>query len=210
MRTKTFFFIRLLLACWLSFSGITQAWAWDSEPDGNGKYDGLFDRPTYFPTWEQPATWPNAMYYLCEVRMSKDQAILENYEIAVFDQDNQLRHCNRSIATDGHHCVLTIRGEEGDSFYFKVIYGDDFKHPVIAEIENATISFKTNDIVGGDTPYVLTVYNGDPDGISPLNAARSKAACRYYDMQGRLVAHPTKGIYVCRAENGSSRIIVIK
>ena len=39
------------------------AWAWDTTPDPEtGLYDGLYDRPTYFPEWEQPSTWPNTMY----------------------------------------------------------------------------------------------------------------------------------------------------
>ena len=28
--------------------------AWDTTPDAEGLYDGLYDRPTYFPEWEQP------------------------------------------------------------------------------------------------------------------------------------------------------------
>lgn len=31
--------------------------AWDTTPDAEGLYDGLYDRPTYFPEWQQPDAW---------------------------------------------------------------------------------------------------------------------------------------------------------
>lgn len=136
----------------------SQTKAWDREPDPvTGKYDDLYDRPTYFPDWEQPLTWPNCQYYLCEVFVGSEK--IANYEIAVYDQDNKLRHCSRSIAVDDDQCVLTIRGVEGEHYHFKVIYGDDFSNPVVADIPNLTIGFKTNDVVGalpGD-PFALAI-----------------------------------------------------
>lgn len=134
------------------------AWGWDSTPDDDGKYDRLFDRPTYFPDWSQPSDWPNAMYYRCDVRLgTADGPMVQNYEVAVYDQDGRLRHCGRSIARDGDLCVLTIRGEEGDTFTFQVIYGDDFEHPIIADIPDTEASFKTNDEVGLDEPFHLVI-----------------------------------------------------
>ncbi|MBQ7156567.1 MAG: hypothetical protein IJR86_02065, partial [Bacteroidaceae bacterium] len=133
-------------------------WAWDMTPDPvTGKYDRLYDRPTYFPDWEQPLTWPNNQVYLCEVFVGSEK--IANYEIAVYDQNNKLRHCARSIARDDDQCVLTIRGVEGDRYHFKVIYGDDFANPIIADIPDVTIGFRTNDVVGAepDDPFALVI-----------------------------------------------------
>lgn len=133
-------------------------WAWDMTPDPvTGKYDRLYDRPTYFPDWEQPLTWPNNQVYLCEVFVGSEK--IANYEIAVYDQNNKLRHCARSIARDDDQCVLTIRGVEGDRYHFKVIYGDDFANPIIADIPDVTIGFRTNDVVGAepDPPFALVI-----------------------------------------------------
>lgn len=80
---------------------------------------------------------------------------IENYEVAVYDQNNQLRHCNRSMAKDDHLCVLTIRGTEGDEFHCQIIYGD-FVNPTIVDVEE-TFGFKTNALVGSnESPYILT------------------------------------------------------
>ena len=173
--------------------------AWDSQPDENGKYDNFFDRPTYFPDWQQPSEWPNAMYLLCEVQR-EDGSVLENYEILVYDQNGVVRHCNRSIAKDQHHCVLTIKGTEGDSFTFKVLYGDDFQNPRILSIPNVTINFKTNQTIGGAAqPFVLTMseptYLSENDTQLPadksntdvtltitLNAFTWEAICLPFDL----------------------------
>ncbi len=138
--------------------------AWDSTPDSNGLYDEFYDRPTYFPDWEQPSTWPNAMYYLCDVRLgSENGPRITSYEIAVYDQNDNLRHCGRSLATQGHYSVLTIKGMDGkDTFHFKVIYGDDFANPKIVEIPNVSVPFKTNNTVGTkDAPFVLVVPSNE-------------------------------------------------
>lgn len=158
MTTKTLS-ISMLLASMLLLMGTNQALAWDSTPDDNGLYDGLYDRPTYFPDWEQPSTWPNAMYYLCDVRLADATGPqLTSYEIAVYDQNDVLRHCSRSIPKDDNRCVLTIRGVEGDKFHFKVVYGDDFMNPVIVDIPEKTVPFLTNDLVGTpDDPFLLII-----------------------------------------------------
>ena len=133
------------------------AWAgnWDTLPDENGKYDEFYDRPTYFPDFEQPASWPNAEYYVVRACLGKNGPRIENYEVAVYDQNNQLRHCNRSMAKDDHLCVLTIRGTEGDEFHCQIIYGD-FVNPTIVDVEE-TFGFKTNALVGSnESPYILT------------------------------------------------------
>lgn len=99
------------------------------------------------------------MYYRCEVEMGVNGPLMENYEIAVFDQNNVLRNCNRSLTSeiDGvDRCVLTIRGEEGDTFHFQIIYGD-IDNPTIYDVPEVTVPFNTNQIVGSDTPFRLTV-----------------------------------------------------
>lgn len=132
-----------------------QSMAWDTLPDENGKYDEFYDRPTYFPDFEQPASWPNAEYYVVRACLGKNGPRIENYEVAVYDQNNQLRHCNRSMAKDDHLCVLTIRGTEGDEFHCQIIYGD-FVNPTILDVTE-TFDFKTNALVGSnESPFILT------------------------------------------------------
>lgn len=149
-----------------------QSMAWDTLPDENGKYDGFYDRPTYFPDFEQPASWPNAEYYVVRACLGKNGPHIENYEVAVYDQNNQLRHCNRSMAKDDHLCVLTIRGTEGDEFHCQIIYGD-FVNPTIVDVEE-TFDFKTNALVGTqESPFILTVpgrtYLSDTSDDVPVN-----------------------------------------
>lgn len=150
------FWCRVLCAALMVMAGGTQVFAWDEEADANGKYDGVYDRPTHFPTWSQPSDWPNAEYYLVCARFGEDGPRVENYEVAVYDQRGELRHCNRSMAKDNHLCVLTIRGTEGDEFHCQIIYGD-FEDPTIVDVPE-TFGFKTNDIVGSvEAPFYLTV-----------------------------------------------------
>ena len=147
---------QLLLACLFFVAGPKQAFAWDTEPDANGKYDKSFDRPTHFPDWTQPSDWPNAEYYLVCARFGENGPHIENYEVAVYDQNGKLRHCNRSRAKDNHLCTLTIKGEEGDQFHCQIIYGDDFEHPTIVDVPE-TFGFISNDVVGSKTaPFWLT------------------------------------------------------
>lgn len=148
--------VRLIIVGILLCAGICQARAWDSEPDGNGKYDKYYDRPTHFPDWQQPSDWPNAEYYLVCARLGAKGPRVENYEVAVYDQDNKLRHCSRSMAKDDHLCVLTIKGTEGNKFHCKIIYGD-FDNPTIVDVPE-TFGFSTNDIVGSkEEPFYLTL-----------------------------------------------------
>lgn len=133
-----------------------QVMAWDTHPDANGKYDGFYDRPTHFQDFEQPANWPNAQYYVVSAHLGNNGPRIENYEVAVYDQNNQLRHCNRSMAKDDHLCVLTIRGTEGDEFHCQVIFGNP-DNPTIVDVRES-FGFKTNAVVGSkDSPFILTV-----------------------------------------------------
>ena len=161
MRLTTTFTIRMLLAGFLFLTGSIQAGAFDSEPDANGKYDGIYDRPTYYPNWEQPTTWPNAMYYRCQVMQGQNGPVLENYEIAVIDEAGNIRECKRSISTQGHRCVLTIRGQEPEVFHFRIIYGGDkdnnYQDPIVYDVPDLTCSFKTNDEVGLGDPFLIYV-----------------------------------------------------
>jgi hypothetical protein len=143
------------------------------------------------------------MYYLCEVRLWTGGPVLENYEIAVYDQNNQLRHCSRSIAGDDNRCVLTIRGEEGDVFHFQVVYGSDFAKPEVVNVKDVTCSFKTNDIVGSDTPFELTIGEV-PNEVPTVQESTDETQYPIYDLQGRSVPHPSKGVYIF---NGKKIII---
>ena len=119
-------------------------------------YDLLYNRPTHFPEWKQPNDWPVTMSYFTCARMGKNGDRLYNYEVAVYDQNNQLRHCGRSIADQNNLCTLTIPGSAGDLFHFKIIYGD-FDHPTIVDVPE-TCRFVSNDNVGGMAkPFWLTI-----------------------------------------------------
>lgn len=119
-----------------------------------GLYDGLYDRPTYFTDFVRPNTWPNNMSYLVQAVTASGDA-LSNYEVAVYDQNDALRATGRSRTADKQLCMLTISGTEGDTFHFKVIYGD-FVTPTIQSVPE-TCSFKTNDVVGRNEPFQLTL-----------------------------------------------------
>ena len=150
-------------------------WAWDTEPDEEGLYDKFYDRPTYFPEWEQPNTWPNTMYVLSDVRIeSADGKRVESYEIAVYDQNNLLRHCGRSLAKQEHYCVMTIPGEDGvDTFHFRVLYGNDFANPTITDVEGVLLAFKTNASIGTkDQPFLLIVPEDGPTGIGVVSGEK--------------------------------------
>ncbi|MGM9678263.1 MAG: hypothetical protein ACI3X7_00565, partial [Bacteroidaceae bacterium] len=135
-------------------------WAYDTEPDANGKYDELYDRPTHFPDFKLTTEFPNNMTYITCARWGRNGDRLTNYEVAVYDQNNELRCIGRSQSTgvSNYRCTLTILGTEGEHFHFKVLYGD-FKNPTIVDVPQ-TCEFKTNDIVGhpddGD-PFWFTV-----------------------------------------------------
>lgn len=125
----------------------------------DGLYDGLYDRPTYFPDFTPPPSLNN-MSYLVYVK-TPDGGILENYEIAVYDQYDKLRAVGRSRHADDEQCMLTIGGDEMDNdvFHFEVIYGD-FEAPTIKQIIE-TIPFETNGVYGLYEDVFLTIYS-DP------------------------------------------------
>ena len=133
-------------------------WAYDTEPDANGKYDKLYDRPTYFQDFKLTHDFPNNMTYITCARWGRSGDKLTNYEVAVYTEDGKLRCIGRSITNDKYKCTLTIPGTEGETFHFKVLYGD-FQNPTIVDVPQ-TCEFKTNDIVGlpseGD-PFWFTV-----------------------------------------------------
>ena len=135
--------------------------AYDTEPGENGLYDGLYDRPTYFPDFKLTTKYPNNMTYITCARWGRNGDRLTNYEVAVYDQNNELRCIGRSQSTgvSNYRCTLTIPGTEGEHFHFQVLYGDDFQNPTIVDVPQ-TCEFFTNDVVGhpsdGD-PFWFTV-----------------------------------------------------
>lgn len=150
------------------------------------KYDGLYDRPTHFPTFTQPTAWAGTMSYFVYVHDTSGRP-LTNYEVAVYDQDGLLRHVSRSISSQDELCTLTIPGQGGHTFTFKVIYGD-FASPTIVDAEE-TVQFKANAIVGGPfNPFWLTIpvpvipgdVNGDGE-VSIVDVA---------ELVSLLIAHP--------------------
>ena len=152
--------LRAALLLLLLLSGMSQALAWDTEPDENGLYDGVYSRPTYFPDWTESSspTWLNTQMYLLSVRFNDLDGIpLENYEVVVYDAQNELRSCSRSITEQNHYCVLSVKGDESDYFHFQVIYGD-FDSPTIVDVPDVEIKFKSNEVFGdGEHPYVFVI-----------------------------------------------------
>lgn len=122
----------------------------------NGLYDGKYDRPTHFPDFQRPTGWPNNMSIFVQA-MTAGGDTVSNYEVAVYDQKNKLRAIGRSRTADKQKCMLTVFGQEGDTFHFEVIYGD-FDNPTIRPV-NDTCVFKTNAVLGIeiDKPFRLTL-----------------------------------------------------
>ena len=140
----------------------------------DNEYDGLYERPTHFPTFVPPHDWPNNMTYLVEA-FTVDGQKMENYEVAVYDQHNQLRATGRSRAHDQHRCMLVIKGENGDEFHFKVVFGD-IEHPLVMPAQE-TCKFKSN-AINPSFRLSLTTLPGDAnqDGnvdVADLMAIRS-------------------------------------
>lgn len=107
-----------------------------------------------------------------------------SYEVAVYDQNNELRHCNRSLAKQNHFCMLTIKGEEGDTFHFRVLCGPDFANPTIVDVTDTELAFETNAAIGKpDAPYVLVVPVGTPTG---LDSEELKVKSEKYIRDGQL------------------------
>ena len=185
--------LKLLLTLVCMAFATCSLWAYDTEPDANGMYDELYDRPTYFQNFELTNDFPNNMTYITCARWGRNGEKLTNYEVAVYTEDGKLRCIGRSIANNKYKCTLTIPGTEGEKFHFKVLYGDDFANPTIVDVPQ-TCEFFTNDIVGhpndGD-PFWFTVpvepkllcwttgLDGEADKIfsaSDRNSAEATAA----------------------------------
>lgn len=135
--------------------------------DGGTLYDDLYDRPSFFPWFETPNKWPNNMTAFVQAFDAEGNK-LENYEVAVYDQDGELRALGRSISSQRSLCSLTIKGTEGDVFSFRIIYGD-FVSPDIRNTD-ATCEFLTNKSISAADPLILQALptvvlyaNEDPD-----------------------------------------------
>ena len=124
-----------------------------SVADNGGKlYDGLYDRPSFFPWFQQPNKWPNNMTAFVQAYDAEGKK-LENYEVAVYDQNGELRALGRSISSQQSLCSLTIMGTEGDVFSFRILSGD-FDNPDIRNTE-ATCEFFTNKSISARDPLRL-------------------------------------------------------
>lgn len=165
-------------------------------------YDGLYNRPTHFPDFVMPSDWPSTMtYFVCA---SLDGGRLHNYEVAVYDQNGNLRQTGRSIASQQELCTLTIPGDPGDTFHFKVIYGD-FDNPVIVDVPE-TCEFVANDNVGNmDYPFWLTIKTS---GVSLPQATQKEAKTDVtYTVSGmRVQGEPTRpGVYINKGKKTVKR-----
>ena len=139
-----------------------------SVADNGGKlYDGLYDRPSFFPWFQQPNKWPNNMTAFVQAYDAEGNK-LENYEVAVYDQNGELRALGRSISSQESLCALTIMGTEGDVFSFRILSGD-FDNPDIRNTETTCEFFTNKSISARDPlklqalPTVVLYANEDPD-----------------------------------------------
>lgn len=188
--TSVFFHARVLAALAIAFMLITGALP--ASADGDSLYDGLYDRPSFFPGFTPSSQWPSTMSYFVCARVDGER--LHNYEVAVYDSNDSLRQCGRSISSQQELCTLTIPGEAGDKFHFVVIYGDTV-NPSIAAVPE-TCEFVANDNVGTlASPFWLTL----PSSAS-VRGVRQDADSRessYYTLSGVRIQCPTKpGIYI--------------
>ena len=139
-----------------------------SVADNGGKlYDGLYDRPSFFPWFQQPNKWPNNMTAFVQAYDAEGNK-LENYEVAVYDQNGELRALGRSISSQQSLCSLPIMGTEGDVFSFRILSGD-FDNPDIRNTD-VTCEFFTNKSISARDPLKLQALptivlyaNEDPD-----------------------------------------------
>lgn len=117
-------------------------------------YDGKYDRPTYF-KYFKPSSYLNNMSYLVYVKTPAGD-ILENFEIAVYDKDDNLRATGRSRHADDEQCMLTIGSNlVTEEFHFEVIYGD-FTDPTIKPIIEV-VSFEANGVYGLSEDVYFTI-----------------------------------------------------
>lgn len=170
-------------------------------PDGGELYDGLFSRPTHYPEWQHPTQWPNNMTYFVRVQNAATQQMITNYEVAVYDENGQLRHCSRSVAKYDDLCTLTISGEDGEQFHFQVISGD-FDNPEVYKAKE-TITFLTNDVVGSlAEPFMLTATK-DASAIGLINVDPSTDNT-IYNLMGQKVSGNHRGIAI---KNGKKIVV---
>ena len=148
-------------------------------------YDEYYGRPSYFPSFTQPKMHPNNMAFILKVVDAQGNP-LENYEVAVYDQYNELRAVERSLVEHGDGCEFTVIGTEGDIFHFEVLY-DDFVRPTIKKTHE-TYNFYTNATVGTNkNPFVLTIdESGKPAEVaytlSDVPAGAFRTVCLPYEV----------------------------
>ncbi len=175
-----------------------------ADDDTTQFYDEIYNRPTYFPDFSPTHKYPNNMsYFVCTLDSTTGER-LYNYEVAVYDADDTLRATGRSRLSDKNVCTLTIMGTEGETFHFKIIYGD-FTNPTIVDAEE-TCQFITNDIVGGFAkPFWLTQSAlSSVDTIAVDTSADNTTDNALYDLQGRRIYTPAAGqLYI---KNGKKYI----
>lgn len=169
-------FFTLFVICMLSV-GLVSAY--------DNIYDRYYGRPSYFTSFTQPNNYPNNMAFILKVVDAEGNA-LQNYEVAVYDQYNELRAVERSMVEYGDGCEFTVIGTEGDIFHFEVLYGD-FYRPTIKKTHQ-TCNFSTNATVGSNNnPLVLTIdESGKPAEVaytlSDVPAGAFRTVCLPYEV----------------------------
>lgn len=188
-RTKVFIAMAIIVMLLVPYSSYA-----------DGAYDGIYDRPSYFPEFKVPTDWPSTMTYFVCARLNG--ARLHNYEVAVYDRENNLRAIGRSVAFQQELCTLTIPGEVGDEFHFKVVYGD-FTDPTIVDVPESC-SFSANEIMGNlDYPYWLTI--SELTGIDTFISRSRESEERIFTLSGVQVKEAVRpGIYI---KNGKKFIV---
>ncbi len=114
--------------------------------------------------------------------------------------DNALHGVDVRTATN---TIRTMLGDNGDgTFYVLGNTNSHFGfHKYTGEYMPANKAFL---LLNGGSALTrslnITWNDGDATGISTIETERETAQPQYYDLQGRKVAHPTKGLYILRGK----------
>lgn len=130
-------------------------------------------------------------------------------------------------ATTEHETSINIGGHVDDSKVYvgkdnHVFFTQGVQHKLGTEIDrHYTTTTTANEAKGYLQPLVEMVLRpgqtgnyikiGDKlTGIGDITADADETECApvYYDMQGRIVANPTAGIYICRRGNNVTKVVI--
>lgn len=139
----------------------------------------------------------------CEQLVCTEEDILENGEWIVESADNEL---TADDFDDMYGFSFNADGEAvpADQAVFQVGFIDGTIHSFVVDDANLNNTYTTTLYLQYNNKIYAynIVVNGDASGISSVEASTDDAA--YYDLAGRKVAHPSKGIYI----KGGKKILV--